>query len=141
MLEVEMTEPVATPNLDAIVQNCVSGQHTEWPAIRAEVLKLKDALTAERERAEKAEADASKWRADYMAESGDHAETIASAKYEIAHLEAALARVREALKNLHDAVDDYFGPSKAGSAYPKYFDYVMSDARTVLAADKGAEHE
>ncbi|CAJ0737792.1 hypothetical protein R16034_00849 [Ralstonia edaphis] len=45
----------------------------------------------------------------------------------------------EALRGLHDAIDNYFGPSKAGPMWPKYLDPEMYAARAALAKAQGAQ--
>jgi|GEM_PF-3057942 len=61
--------------------------------------------------------------------------TDQAAARQAAH-ENLLPELVEALQGLHDAIDRYFGPSKAGAAWPKYLDPEMYAARTVLTRAK-----
>ncbi|HEX8894413.1 MAG TPA: hypothetical protein VF783_13875 [Terriglobales bacterium] len=54
-----------------------------------------------------------------------------------AHLRAAAPDLLDVLKALHDAVDNYFGPSKTGAAWPKYFDAEMFAARAAISKALG----
>jgi hypothetical protein len=56
-----------------------------------------------------------------------------------ARLIAASEDVLEALTSLRDAVDRYFGPSKAGAAWPKYFDPEMHAAWAAIRKATGEQ--
>ena len=52
---------------------------------------------------------------------------------ENARLIAAAPDLFEALRRLESAVDQYFGPSRTGAAYPTFFDAQMSIAKAAIA--------
>lgn len=56
-----------------------------------------------------------------------------------ARLIAAGEDLLGALMSLRDAVDRYFGPSKAGAAWPKYFDPEMHAAWAAILRATGEE--
>lgn len=53
------------------------------------------------------------------------------------HLRAAGPELVDALQALHDAVNKYFGGSRSGAVWPKYFDPEMFAAKAALAKALG----
>ena len=65
--------------------------------------------------------------------------TNEAAAIKLAERDNLVGELVEALRGLHDAIDNYFGPSKAGPMWPKYLDPEMYAARAVLAKAQGAQ--